>query len=131
MFPSATTLQKLNTIPIKGEAAEQARLVACLRRHWSTFDDSTRPIVFAVPNGGSRDAREGANLKVGGVVAGVPDLCIVYPSGRVIWLEMKDAQGKLSTVQKELHKRFEQIGHVVHVAYSAEHALEILHGIKN
>ena len=38
-------------------------------------------LLFAVPNGGARNAREAAIMKGEGVTAGVADLILLYPSG--------------------------------------------------
>lgn len=133
-LPLNSDLQPEQTVPIKREEARhQARLVAGLRRHWSSIADvSKRPAIFHIPNGGSRDAREASNLKIQGVLAGVPDLCIVLPFAQVIWVEMKARDGKVSLSQADLHTHFNALGHTVITAYSAEQALdllrEVLHG---
>lgn len=38
-------------------------------------------LLFAVPNGGARNAREAAIMKGEGVTAGVSDIILLYPSG--------------------------------------------------
>jgi hypothetical protein len=125
--PEDSDLQPAETVPIKREEArEQARLVAALRRQWHLLPDEYRPVVFHVPNGGARDAREAANLKVQGVLAGIPDLVIVCPFGEIVWIEMKARDGKVSKVQKDLHPHFVKLGHEPIVAYSAEEALAAL-----
>lgn len=133
-LPLNSELQPEDTVPIKREEARhQARLVGGLRRCWAKIeDDAQRPIVFHVPNGGSRDAREASNLKVQGVLAGVPDLCIVLPGGKIVWIEMKARAGRVSLSQTDLHNHFTHLGHLVITGYSAEQALdllrEVLHG---
>lgn len=126
--PNDCDLQPVETVPIKKEEArEQARLVAALRRRWSVIaDESQRPLIFAVPNGGSRDAREAANLKTQGVLAGVPDLGIILPCGEICWIEMKASDGRVSGSQTLLHAHFDKLGHEVITAYSAEEALAAL-----
>lgn len=58
-------------------------------------------IVFHPANGGTRHVREAVNLKRMGVLAGVPDLCIVR-DGRVYFMEVKRAKGsKISEGQHE------------------------------
>ena len=124
-LPRDAELQPASTVPVKKEEArEQARLVAGLRFCWSKiFDDSERPIVYHIPNGGQRDAREGSNLKTQGVLAGVPDLEIVCPRGRTIRIEMKAKDGKVSVAQVLIVDHMTQLGHEVLIAYSAEDAL--------
>ena len=133
LIPANSALQPAHTVPIKKEEArEQARLVACLRYHWSKiFDDNIRPIIFHIPNGGSRDAREASNLKVQGVLAGVPDLCLVLPEGGIIWVEMKAKDGRVSVSQTNLHGHFTELAHRIIVAYSAEEALDKLREVLN
>lgn len=125
LIPDDFELQPLETIPIKKpEASEQARLVGALRCKWSVIADrACRPIVFHVPNGGSRNAMEASNLKTQGVLAGIPDLGIIMPRGEMIWIEMKAEDGRVSAAQKELHPHMDELGHEVIVAYSAEEAL--------
>lgn len=127
-IPDDFELQPAHTVPIKKpEAREQARLVAALRHKWSSIMDyALRPVVFHVPNGGSRNAMEASNLKTQGVLAGVPDLCIVLPNRRVIWVEMKAADGRVSVFQQLVHSQFDALGHRPIVAYSAEEALASL-----
>lgn len=124
-IPDDFELQPLETVPIKKpEAKQQARLVAALRRKWSTMADiGGRPIIFAVPNGGSRDAREASNLKTQGVLAGIPDLGIMWPGGKLIWIEMKAEDGRVSVSQAGLHPHIKSLGFTMIVAYSAEEAL--------
>lgn len=52
-----------------------------------------------VPNGGSRNVREGANLKRMGVLAGMPDLLIWWPKGMGA-IELKADKGKLTEKQE-------------------------------
>lgn len=127
-YPELSSLQPLNTMPIKGERAQQARLVACLRRHWNSWD--IKPLVVAIPNGGSRGKLEGMSLKVEGVTAGIPDLFIVHHNGKITWIEMKDTSGKVSDVQKLIHSQLEALGHTVIVGWSAEDALTKLRELK-
>ena len=55
------------------EAQEQETVV-----QWCEWN---RIPVFAIPNGGKRDAAEAAHMKRQGVRAGVPDLCIPLARG--------------------------------------------------
>lgn len=60
------------------------------------------PNLFAVPNGGKRDAITGARLKAEGALAGVSDL-ILLKSNRyyhALLIEMKTPKGVLSDNQK-------------------------------
>jgi len=69
----------------------------------------SRAIVFAVPNGGSRDKREAARLKWQGVLAGVPDLLVIL-DGRTFGIEFKAPKGRLSKAQQDIADRFADNG---------------------
>lgn len=80
---------------LNAEARVQASIVEHLR--WV----APQCKVFAVPNGGLRSKSEAARLKWVGVLAGVPDLCLVCPSGRICFIEVKRPGGRLSEEQKK------------------------------
>ena len=66
--------------------------------------------VFAIPNGGRRDAVTGAKLKAEGVSAGVADLIILLPIGNVLFVEVKTEKGRQSPEQKAFQERVEKLG---------------------
>lgn len=70
--------------------------------------------LFAVPNGGRRDAVTGAKMKAEGVVAGVADLILLAPSksGKYhsLCIEMKTQYGRQQDTQKEWQKKAEASG---------------------
>lgn len=57
--------------------------------------------VFAVPNGGRRNAREAARMKGQGVTAGVLDLVVLWPSGGFAMIELK-APGRVTGKKRPL-----------------------------
>ena len=69
--------------------------------------------VFAVPNGGSRNAREAHNLRLQGVMPGVSDLVVLLPEGRTVFIELKNPNGKgrQSPAQKDFEARAGLLGH--------------------
>ena len=69
--------------------------------------------VFAVPNGGSRNAREAHNLRLQGVMPGVSDLVVLLPEGRAVFIELKNINGKgrQSQAQKDFEARAGLLGH--------------------
>ena len=126
-IPADSALQPAHTVPIKKpEAREQARLVAGLRRHWNELDEYERPLIWHIPNGGSRNAMEASNLKTQGVLAGVPDLEIAAPGNVTIRIEMKAPDGRVSLAQTGIHRQLRAMGHIIITAYSAEEALQCL-----
>lgn len=71
-----------------------------------------RNMLFAVPNGGRRDAITGARLKEEGATSGVSDL-ILLKSNRFyggLCIEMKKPGGRQSPAQKEWQKDAEANG---------------------
>lgn len=73
----------------------------CFQWLWNTVPQ-TRGLFFHVPNGGSRNAIEGMQLKASGVIAGIPD-CLFVPKGKVYGFEFKTHTGNLSLAQSKIH----------------------------
>lgn len=81
---------------------------------------------FHIPNGGKRNAREAAIFKGLGVRPGVPDLCITYPSGRTIWIELKAGRGTLTANQKEWRDWLKNNGHDWHEVRSIDELQDVV-----
>ena len=106
------------TVSLPSEHQEQAGFVQWFRARWP------RVLIFAIPNGGKRNLSTARNLKMEGVVPGVPDL---YIPAWGIWVEMKRQKGgRLSPDQEEMINYLESIGHDVIVGYGAADTSEKL-----
>ena len=90
---------------------------------------------FAVPNGGSRDVREAANLKRAGTLAGVSDLllfregeCPQCRSTRLegFALELKADGGRATDSQLDFQARFNECGGHSAVCDDIDRALAVL-----
>jgi hypothetical protein len=82
--------------------------------------------MFAVPNGGARSAHEGAILVGQGVMAGVPDLMIIF-NGTAVGLELKAAKGgRVDERQRIVHERFARAGIPVGIVRTGPEALDFL-----
>lgn len=83
---------------------EHSIQVACVE--WFIFISNALQALFAVPNGGRRDAVTGAKLKAEGVIAGVADLILLVPCKGygALLVEMKTGKGKQSQAQKQWQK---------------------------
>ncbi|MGV6945017.1 VRR-NUC domain-containing protein [Sphingobacterium kyonggiense] len=90
----------------------------CFQYLWNEYP-ATRRLFFHVPNGGSRDAREGMQLKASGVVAGIPD-CILINHGKAYGFEFKTPTGTVSPVQKQVHQTWSEDGTPVWVIRTFE-----------
>lgn len=79
-------------------------------------------LVYAIPNGGKRGRLEAMRLQAEGVVAGMPDLHL--PDLR-LWIEMKTPTGKVSPVQKAIHKRLAVVD-TVKVCRSVQEVIDVV-----
>ena len=84
--------------------------------------------IFAIPNGGSRDRREAANLKMQGVKAGVPDLCIPVARGKYhgLFIEMKYGKNKTTALQEEWLELLNKIGYCAAVCHGFDKAKTVI-----
>lgn len=87
--------------------------------------------IYAVPNGGKRGKLTAAKLKQEGVKAGIPDVCVPYPSGghASLRVELKRLEG--GVISKEQRARatdLEAIGNLVVFAFGWESAARAIVG---
>lgn len=80
-------------------------------------------IIYAIPNGGQRNAIVAAKLKAEGVLAGIPDIHI--PMARngyhSLYIEMKNGnKGTISDKQKDMIEKLKAEGNKVVVCRSVE-----------
>ncbi len=89
---------------------ESTLQTACVR--WFRYQ-YPHLVIYAVPNGGSRNVLEAQRLKAEGVVAGVADLLLLVPSQQhhALCIEMKTAKGRQSPAQKEWQQHAETHGY--------------------
>jgi len=92
-------------------------------------------LYFAVPNGGSRDIREAANLKRAGVLPGVSDLLLFRPGAcphcgntrlEGFALELKAQGGRPTEAQLAFMARFAGAGGHTCIAEGIDEALQTL-----
>ncbi len=114
--------------------AEDMLQISIVEFHdWATKPEDA--LLFAVPNGGKRDAGTAAVLKRMGVRAGVSDLILVV-QGRVLFIELKldDTLLTTRTEQRESQRLFQQqletLGHIYLVARSLDDYVAILRTLK-
>lgn len=102
------------------EAAEQTKVIQyCMYRNI---------LVFHIPNGGSRNRIEAANLKRQGVKAGVPDL--FFPVARKgkhgMFIEMKAGKNKTTPLQREWLDVLAINGYVAKVCNGFDEAVKVI-----
>ena len=106
-------------VPKKRKATkhEEDALQVAVIRWWQHQYPEFAGLLFAVPNGGRRDAREGARFKAQGVTPGVSDLILLVPRPHILLLELKIKGGKVSDAQKAWLAKAAGQGHTAAVAY--------------
>jgi len=84
--------------------------------------------LHAIPNGGARNVVVAKKLKDEGVVRGIADVCLPYPSGGYhgLYIEFKYGKNKLTSEQREFLEYAGDHGYQTGVAYSADDGIEIL-----
>lgn len=98
---------------------------------WARMSSGRYPelaLLHHIPNGGNRNAREGAKLKRMGVLAGVPDLHLPVARGRYhsLYIEMKFDDGRLLKSQREFLTAAAGLQNYCVVCYSAADAIEAI-----
>lgn len=88
----------------------------CWQWAWNTYPQ-LRYRLFQVHNNTSNIV-EAMQKKASGLVAGVPDMCLLLPSGKVVWIEFKFGENGLSDKQKKLHSSWKEINHIIIVIRS-------------
>ena len=96
---------------------EESMQVACVK--WFRLQYPNL-VIFAVPNGGSRNLYEAKNMKESGTLAGVADLVIVGNGGRVLFIEMKAGKNKQEDSQVLFQNKVEKLGHKYIICRSKE-----------
>jgi len=99
--------------------AESRLQAACVKWFRLQYPDT---LIFAIPNGGARNAITGAILKAEGVMAGIPDLFIAKPCGMFhgLFIEMKADKGRVKPHQMEIIRKLQNTGYAVYVCRSFE-----------
>ena len=88
-------------------------------------------LLFAIPNGGNRDAVTGAMLKAEGVRAGVPDLFLAVPRNGFagLFVELKKPKGgRVSRSQTDMLAALSASGYKTAVCHGWEGAMACIAG---
>lgn len=108
------------------ESIEQEKLF-----RWISFVRGKYPeldLIFHIPNGGKRNAKEAYYLKKQGVKSGVPDLFL--PVSRHgyhgLFIEMKFGKNKTTLNQKNYIIALKEQGYAVNVCYGWESAQRVI-----
>lgn len=94
-------LDVLKSKSFKDYTYSEEQLQIALARYLDELEENTKAFKwFHIPNGGRRGWKTAKSLKEQGVKRGVPDICIVLPDQKVIWIELKAQGGALGLDQK-------------------------------
>lgn len=91
--------------------------------HISASEDK-HDLLFAIPNGGARNAITGAMLKSEGVKRGVPDMFLALPihGKHGLWIELKTEKGRLTSEQVHMCQKLSEQGYAVRTCYGFDEA---------
>jgi hypothetical protein len=116
--------------PVRSEHAEQVEFIHKAKKMLrARGDDYMIPLLFAIPNGGKRDYRTAASLKMEGVRAGVPDLFFAHPTKTAygLFVEMKKVKGgRVSKEQQEQLEALADEGYICKVCHGCKEAVKAL-----
>ena len=90
-------------------------------------------IIAAIPNGGDRTASERLKLHSEGVLAGMPDLCVLEAKNgfHALFVEMKTKAGVVSSKQSDVNLQLNAKGYRAVVARSAAEAIKTIEDYLN
>ena len=109
-----------NRTPSKRGQPEHRMQVALFK--WAKLAAGADPrigLMFAIPNGGARNAIVASKLKAEGVKPGVPDVFLPVPVGEYhgLWIELKVKPNKPSPEQHDWIRKLIIAGYRVEVVY--------------
>lgn len=110
-------------------ASEQEEQILVMQ--WAAWNTPRFPalrFLFHIPNGGSRNIAEAANLKKMGVKPGVPDLFLPEPVGdwHGLWIEMKTETGRPTGAQREWIEHLRNCGYCAYVCHGSMEAINAI-----
>ena len=105
---------------------DEHRLQVSIMRYWELAYGKYERLLFAIPNGGRRDAVTGAKLKAEGVRTGVADLFLAMPSSledgiaHGTFIEVKTARGRCTPAQRAFGQRVVEQGYLYLIVRSMD-----------
>ena len=108
------------------ESVEQISLF-----RWARYLEAKHPalkLMHHIPNGGQRNKATAVRLKLEGVKAGVPDICLPVARGghHGMYIELKAEKGKPTNNQKEWLKALNDEGYFAVVCHGWEEAAKAI-----
>ena len=117
-----------NKMPIPSESIEQINLF-----RWAVLNEAAHPellLLHHIPNGGKRDKKTAARLKMEGVKAGVPDICLPVSRGKYhgLYIELKTGANKTTDNQDAWLDALSKQEYYTAVCYGWEEAAKTIEG---
>ena len=135
-LPTARARDLAMSAPSMSEHEHQVTLINKARGQSEAVPELA--LLFAIPNGGERDARAAGRMKLEGVSAGIPDLFLpvarmgkgqgvkLPPMYHGLWIEMKIPGKYAEPHQRAWHKALRAQGYAVEVCHGWEIAWGVL-----
>jgi len=121
--PTVKPRTKRNAQP---EAIEQAKVIA-----WARANERNYPFLWMLHsslNGVKLSKMQAGKAKASGMLSGVPDLFLPVPRGSFfgLYIEMKNATGRIMPNQSRYLKAVSDFGYSAVVCYSANEAIKTI-----
>jgi hypothetical protein len=116
-------MRRARKAPRGTEAALKRAVVAALKLELRGRGKVLRLNAGKIVLGTGNDRR-----MLAGVEPGTPDLLVMLPGGRTLWLELKTETGRVTDTQRAWHEAAHALGHDVIVCRSVHYALQVLRG---
>ena len=104
---------------MKTEGKIQQECLVWFRNNYSLKHHTPRLIMASVPNEG-KNAIEQMRKKQMGMLSGVADTFVMFPNGKLVWIEFKDDKGKQSENQKAFEQDVKALGFSYHIVRSLD-----------
>lgn len=119
-------MAKAGNLPTVHEDVEQINLF-----RWAILQECIYPelvLLHHIPNGGKREKKTGARLKMAGVKSGVPDIFLPVSRGQShgLYIELKVGKNKTTENQDIWIYRLQKQGYQVNVCYGWEEAAKVI-----
>jgi len=81
---------------------------------------ANRGLLMSIPNGGTRNIREAMTFKATGLLKGASDLIVIFPNGKLCFVELKTNTGTQKPEQKDFESRVSSLGYEYHLIRSLD-----------
>ena len=105
---------------MKNENNLQQQIYLWFNNNYCLTNSPNRGIIFSIPNGGTRNVREAMTLKATGLLKGASDLVVIFPNGKLCFVELKIIKGVQSSEQKDFEQRIINAGYEYHLVRSLD-----------